>query len=228
MLRQVWPSLRQYLCRRPSLSRLVVYSLITTVTLIGGLLLSPYSASFRSMLPSNLFFPPSSGPSESSGDLPRVSLWPRGHVPLAVGEEPPDTPSLIPFLPEPEDWRGASMVVMPGGGRLAGAGGGSGLGRGGGKRSRWQGQESTSGPRDVAERVSEYKETGTEGQIAVMSSEINDGEPAKDGLSEREGQEGTLERGGDGGGAAETQTNSPPQPANMKTKEAEMLIKQAR
>jgi hypothetical protein len=100
MLRQVWPSLRQYLCRRPSLSRLVVYSLITTVTLIGGLLLSPYSASFRSMLPSNLFFPPSSGPSESSGDLPRVSLWPRGHVPLAVGEEPPDTPSLIPFLPE--------------------------------------------------------------------------------------------------------------------------------
>ncbi|EWM21239.1 hypothetical protein Naga_101615g1, partial [Nannochloropsis gaditana] len=60
-----------------------------------------------------------------------------------------------------------------------------------------------------------------------MSSEINDGEPAKDGLSEREGQEGKLERGGDGGGAAETQTNSPPQPANMKTKEAEMLIKQA-
>lgn len=83
-------------------------------------------------------------------------------------------------------------------------------------------------PHPSPHRVSEYEKTGTEGQVAVMSSEINDEEPAKDGLSEREGQEGKLERGGDGGEAAETHTKSPPQPANMKTKEAEMLIKQAR
>lgn len=46
---------------------------------------------------------------------PPLPLWPDG-APGALGKEDKDTPTLTPFLPEPDKASGAAIVVCPGGG----------------------------------------------------------------------------------------------------------------
>src|SRR3954466_2431128 len=47
-----------------------------------------------------------------------IPLWEAGHVPLATGDGPLDTPFLTVFLPPEGKGNGTSVVVAPGGGDI--------------------------------------------------------------------------------------------------------------
>lgn len=58
-----------------------------------------------------------SGPSVLVTTLPpnAIRLW-EGDAPGAIGQNPPDIPTLTPYLPPAGSRNGASMIVLPGGG----------------------------------------------------------------------------------------------------------------
>jgi acetyl esterase/lipase len=52
---------------------------------------------------------------KSSQNIP---LWPAGHVPLAKGDGPLDSPFLTAFVPREADRNGAAVIVAPGGANI--------------------------------------------------------------------------------------------------------------